>query len=94
VNYAARGTDVWYYFTVWNLELISIYYFFAMICSIIGFVYKSRENDCIDDRSDGNLNKEGTIWSSSVIAFGQFVHILFEVCGGIFSWIMYNCVCM
>jgi hypothetical protein len=63
-----------------------------MICSIIGFVNKSRGKDYIHDRSGGNLNKEGHVWSSSVIAFGQFVHILFEVCGGIFFWMICNCI--
>jgi hypothetical protein len=58
------------------------------------FVYKSRENDCIDDRSDGTLNKKGPIWSSNVIVFGQFVHILFEVCGGMLSLMIYNYVCI
>mmetsp|Transcript_7870 Transcript_7870/g.7931 ORF Transcript_7870/g.7931 Transcript_7870/m.7931 type:complete len:328 (-) Transcript_7870:22-1005(-) len=94
-NYAARGdTQIWFYFTTWNTELISIFFFLATTCSIIGFVYESSRVPHIDDSFDGdvyslstlrdaiNRNNQRIIWPSSVIAFGRVVYILFQVCGG------------
>jgi hypothetical protein len=85
VDYLARGTDAWYYFTVWNSKLIAIYFFFAIICSIIGFIYKSREKDGISNRFDRGMNERDPVWSSSTIVFGSVVHVLYQVCGGIFA---------
>mmetsp|Transcript_17614 Transcript_17614/g.16957 ORF Transcript_17614/g.16957 Transcript_17614/m.16957 type:complete len:338 (-) Transcript_17614:124-1137(-) len=93
-NYASRGdTHIWFYFTVWNTKLISIYFLFAMTTSIIGFVYESRENNDNDDNSDtvfadingrGAINSKtyGIVWPARIITFGRIVHVLFQVCGG------------
>jgi hypothetical protein len=90
-NYASRGnTHIWFYFTVWNTELISIYFLFAMTTSIIGFVYESSKNDDnsntisadVNGREFINSKTYGIMWPSRIITFGRIVHILFQVCGG------------
>lgn len=89
-NYAVRSPHIWFYFTIWNTELISVFFVFAMTSSIIGFVYESSKDNDRRDSFDGEmkrreaLNKKShrIIWPSSIIAFGHVVHILFQVCGG------------
>ncbi len=55
----------WYFFTDWNLELLSIYYALAFTVSVIGLVYE----------------KDDVEWSRITRLLGSTVHVLFAVTG-------------
>lgn len=72
-NYIHAGGDIAYFFTLWNIDLIAVYYTFVLIASIIGVYY------------DSNISQEGsdeTNWSPKMQNFGYIIQILFEVAGG------------
>jgi hypothetical protein len=92
-NYIDSGGFIWFYFTMWNVELLSIYYFFTLVCSIIGFCNRPKimtpaGSYYVEDYT-GTM-KEATRqpryaaihWSYKIARFGRIVHVLFGVCGG------------
>ena len=81
-NYVINGRNQWYFFTLWNLELISLYYFLAVGCSIMGFVYgnKSLSNLCVIKVT--NESSTRILWSIAINRFAYMMHILYEICGG------------
>jgi hypothetical protein len=88
-NYVAVGGFQWFYFTLWNVELLSIYYILALTCSILGLFWKpapvaiERRRIVTDNRDESEVTPNRTpTWSPSILVLGSFTHILFEVCGG------------
>ena len=81
-NYATNGRNQWYYFAMWNAELISIYFFLGVGCSILGFIYgnNSVSNACVVKMT--NESSTRIVWSSEINRFAHLIHILLEVCGG------------
>lgn len=81
-NYEINGQNQWFFFTLWNLELMSLYFFLAVGCSIMGFVYgnKSLSNLCVVKMT--NESSTRIVWSAGINRFTYLVHILFEICGG------------
>lgn len=91
-NYVINGGRQWFYFTLWNVELLSIYYMLATCASIIGFIYSKNHRFLKAPRDDDDIHKRGrrksklritqVIWSRHSIRLGQILHVLFQVCGG------------
>ena len=91
-NYVINGGHRWFYFPIWNVELLSIYYMLATCASIIGFVYSKNHRFFKSPRDDEDDHKWGrrriklritrVIWSRHSIRFGKILHVLFQVCGG------------
>ena len=91
-NYVINGGHRWFYFPIWNVELLSIYYMLATCASIIGFVYSKNHRFLKSPRDDEDDHKWGRrriklritkiIWSRHSIRFGNLLHVLFQVCGG------------
>ena len=93
LNYIQSGGYIWFYFTIWNVELLSIYYFFALICSLIGVFRKQKlmtpvGRYYVEDYS-GNLKESADPktstpleWSKHTARFGKATHALFSVCLG------------
>ena len=73
-NYIIKGGFKWFFFTLWNVELLSIYYILALACSVRGLFCKPR----IISSDDDDIVK----WSIHTYRLGRITHILFEVCGG------------
>jgi hypothetical protein len=69
----------WQYFTNWNLMLISVFYFSAFLCSVIGLRY-GHDDFSVNNNRDLHVNE--VEWSRHVRRLGYLVHVLFEVCGG------------
>lgn len=63
--YVVDGGLRWRYFTIWNLELISVYYILASFISICGGFYEDKYVE----------------WSNTMKNTARITHILFEVCG-------------
>jgi hypothetical protein len=59
-----------YFFTLWNVYLITLYYFLALTSSIIGFLHGPTESDA-----------KAPKWSDRVQTLGYAVQILYEVAG-------------
>jgi len=74
-----------YFFTLWNVIMISVYFAMAVISSVIGLVYGAefakRENSQ-QQPSSGWFSQEGAFWSDHVLRLSLFMQILFEVAGG------------
>ena len=88
-NYVAVGGFQWFYFTLWNVELLSIYYILALTCSMIGLFWKptpvaiERRRIVTESEDEPEVIRNRTpTWSLSIRILGSFTHILFEVCGG------------
>ena len=83
-NYVITGNFKWFYFTLWNVELLSFYYFLALICSTIGIFHSPRRSasDVIVNLDDGAKSTESVVWSVHIVRLGKITHILFEVCSG------------
>ena len=81
-NYVINGQNQWYFFTLWNLELISLYFFLAVGCSIMGFIYgnKSQSNLCVVKVT--NESSTRIVWSSTINRFAYMMHVLYEITGG------------
>lgn len=68
-NYIIHG-KIWFFFTLWNVELIGFYFICSSFISLVNIYFKlSRGSDHIID------------WSPRFLRFSFFVQILFEVCG-------------
>lgn len=80
-----RHGHIWFYFTFWNLELISIYFILAMLCSILGLrknsIATTRRTDERDLESLRGGNEE-VLWPSCVNGLGYATQVFLEVCGG------------
>lgn len=75
-NYSLSGGDNAHYFTLWNIDLISAYYFLAMIASIIGvFNHKGYLQ-----QKDSHL-ENSSYWSQPLTQFGYSIQILYEITG-------------
>lgn len=70
-----------HYFTTWNIDLITLYFFLASICSVFGIAY-GPSNPVSDSLPVTSSLNHTSVWSSHVINFGYAVQILFEVTGG------------
>lgn len=84
-NYIIVGSQQWFLFSMWNTELLSIYFGCAVISSVYGIVYgedHSIPSTIIDVEGGSRERRTRVLWSSEVIMFGRIVQILFEVCGG------------
>jgi hypothetical protein len=77
-NYVITGGFKWFYFTLWNGELLSIYYVLALACSMTGLCCKPR----IISSDDEDIVDEEIKWSNHTNRLGRVTHVLFEVCGG------------
>lgn len=88
-NYA-RGAGGFYY-TNWNINLISLYYFLVTVASAIGIVHhnnflqvyylnKSRNSRNADNASGGHMQSE-VYWSEHMQNFGYAIQILYEITG-------------
>lgn len=72
------------YFTLWNVDLLSLYFFLASLCSMIGLLYRygfnfySRQSENLDTQNTGR----SFYWSPRLMEFGYAVQILFEITGG------------
>jgi len=75
-NYVKYPYTTWYYFTIWNAQLISVYFLLALTCSVIGVVHGGTGG------SDRAVHANGPTWSQRVNVLGRVIHVLFEVCGG------------
>jgi hypothetical protein len=89
-NYFFNGGNQWYYFSLWNVELLSIYYFMALMCSVMGLCnqpevvkangYHYEERNKLDTHVPRKF-------SVHIARLGRLTHILLEVCGGTASMI-------
>lgn len=81
-NYVLRNRNQWFYFTLWNAQLIALYFFLAVSCSIIGFIYGNKSNSNLCVVKVTNESSTRIVWSAEITRFAHIVRILFEVCGG------------
>lgn len=78
-NYVFVGGYQWFYFSLWNAELLSIYYFLALLCSMIGLFSKPQPPTA---RSSDDTSGSITQWSNNTLRLGRITQIFFEVCSG------------
>lgn len=83
----------WFYFTLWNAQLLSLYFLFSSICSAIG-LYSSRkvsDEDVVADDVEKSTRSSAMTVLKSIKAdisvahsglLGRVTRILFEICGG------------
>jgi hypothetical protein len=80
-----RNANIWFFFTFWNLELISIYFILALSCSILGLrkdkIAKFRSAGR-EDLENGQGRNDEVAWPSAVVGLGKATQIFLEVCGG------------
>src|SRR6185312_4142938 len=87
-GYIAFHGNLYYFFTMWNIELISLYYCLALISSCIGFYdeYQKENSDLrgtITSVQDTPNNRplyystENSNWSDATVFLGYTVQILF-----------------
>lgn len=72
-----------HFFTLWNIDLFSAYYFIATIASVIGIVNHQgflQHKEATTPTSDYQLEAP-SYWSRSMIHFGYAIQILYEVTG-------------
>lgn len=77
-----RGSNA-YFFSLWNINLITAYYFLAMVASLIGVIYHQRfidHQETLITSSDANPDSYN-YWSNSLTQFGYTVQILYEITG-------------
>ena len=85
-GYIKSNGYVWFYFTFWNLELLSVFYLLAISCSILGIW--TRDSDMIRlprkyDVEEAVVSSVKSIsWSADVVRLGFATQVFFEVCGG------------
>jgi len=81
-DYVESKGQNWFYFTVWNVDLISIYYFLATLSSL-KWVFSTTNSTCkFRNESDVETNERRNLRkvASSNISLTIVVKILFEVC--------------
>jgi hypothetical protein len=79
-GYIHFGGNSAIFFTIWNIDLISLFYFLVTVASGIGIIYdsefsKSHSGSNIDETPDLSF------WSNSIQNFGYALQILFEIAG-------------
>ena len=85
-SYIKNNGYVWFYFTFWNLELLSVFYLLAITCSVLGIW--TRDSDAIRlprkyDVEEAIISSVKSIsWSADVVRLGLATQVFFEVCGG------------
>jgi hypothetical protein len=85
-SYIKNNGYIWFYFTFWNLELLSVFYLLAMSCSILGIW--TRDSDTIRlprkyDVEEASISSVKSIsWSADIVRLGFATQVFFEVCGG------------
>eukprot|EP01040_Poterioochromonas_malhamensis_P006968 gene6968-7518_t len=94
-NFIRRHEANAYYFTLWNIDLITTFYFFVTISSMIGCYYheeieekRSKTTPRPQDDVEHQDGKEEVLaeeielfWSIYTLRFGYLIQILFEVTG-------------
>jgi hypothetical protein len=86
--YVIEGRNGWFWFTIWNVELISVYFFLAVACSIIGLVYGNKISEpytaATNYRNDHGDAEGGSIdqYYARLYWFARIVQAFFEVAGG------------
>ena len=87
-GYIAYHGRLYYFFTIWNIQIISLYYLLAFIASCIGFYddYQRENSDLrgtMSSQGDRPLyySTENSNWSDATIVLGNSVQILFSVVG-------------
>lgn len=90
-NWVRKDFSNLFYFTHWNLVMISVYYASAVLASLIGFFYnhKFRGGSSMMDnswmaveRSSISAPENTAYWSAHVNRLGILIQILYEVAGG------------
>lgn len=85
-SYIKDNGYIWFYFTFWNLELLSVFYLLATVCSIIGIWSRQRKTTRLPRKYDVEeaiiSSDEVTTWSADVVRLGLATQVFFEVCGG------------
>lgn len=72
ILYVRNDGQNYYYFTVWNIDLICIYYFLAIIASCIGLYTEWSQS----------ISYKEINWSQSMTDFGNAINIILEVAAG------------
>lgn len=82
-NYIRNTGDNAHYFTLWNIDLISAFYFLAIIASIIGIAndanFEKQKGTLLPTVSDPLVST--SFWSPSLTQFGYALQILYEITG-------------
>ena len=81
-SYAILNKNQWFYFTLWNVQLITLYLLLSICCSIIGFIHGNKSTSNFFVVKTTNDTSTRIIWSAEINRFAQIMHILMEVCGG------------
>ena len=88
-NFVRNDWSDLFYFTLWNVVMISVYYGMAVAASIIGLIFNSgldlgSHTRSIDDSGWLTVSARpgAAYWSIGMHRFGFCVQILFEVAGG------------
>jgi hypothetical protein len=76
-------TPNWFYFTNWNTKLISLYFLVSSINSVVGLcnLRKTKHPEFVGDAKHG-YEVQSAPEQSPKLLYADFVHCLFEVCGG------------
>jgi hypothetical protein len=79
--YVKFGGNRSMYFTIWNIELISLYFFLATISSVIGMFYDSEFENYEKQQHENEETPNHGFWSESLTKFGYAIQILFQIAG-------------
>ncbi len=83
-NYVKNDGYNYKYFTQWNIDLITSYFFLATICSAIGIYHDQKRQKDERNVSSVDFHLINTLqpWSKSVEILSNGTQVLFEVAGG------------
>lgn len=89
-NFINHDFNNLFYFTHWNILMISTYYACAISSSVIGFLYNQKlrsgsgvaDNSWMAVESPISTPEDDVFWSAHVKRLGFVIQILFEVAGG------------
>lgn len=82
-NYIRTNGSNAYFFSLWNINLITSYYFLTVVASLIGVRHHQRyidHQETLITSSDANPDSYN-YWSNSLTQFGYIVQILYEITG-------------
>lgn len=82
-NFVKENGDNAHFFTYWNIDLITAYYFLVLIASFIGIINDSKFEQHRQQHPSHSDSSEtqSSFWSDSVTRFGYTVQILYEITG-------------
>lgn len=80
-SYDRSGGTSAYFFTLWNINLIVVYFGSASFASILGFMYDKELKKDPEPGNSGWLHGSD-FWSKHVTNIGYTIQILFEIAGG------------